>query len=55
MALAWAASRPFMTSVIFGASTQGQLDHVLAGAGLTLPEGLAARIDALHRAHPMPY
>jgi aryl-alcohol dehydrogenase-like predicted oxidoreductase len=55
MALAWAASRPFMTSVIFGASTQDQLDHVLAGAGMALPEGLAARIDALHRAHPMPY
>ncbi|MFU8883298.1 MAG: aldo/keto reductase [Rhodobacterales bacterium] len=55
MALAWCAARPFMTSVIFGASTQAQLDHVLAGAGLTLPDGLAERIDALHRAHPMPY
>lgn len=55
MALAWVASRPFMTSVIFGASTQDQLDHVLAGAGMALPEGVAARIDALHRAHPLPY
>lgn len=55
MALAWAAGRPFMTSVIFGASTQDQLDHVLAGAGMALPDGLAARIDALHRAHPLPY
>ena len=55
MALAWCASRPFMTSVIFGASTQDQLDHALAGAGIALPEGLAARIDQVHRAHPLPY
>jgi aryl-alcohol dehydrogenase-like predicted oxidoreductase len=55
MALAWCAARPFMTSVIFGASTQAQLDQVLAGAGMVLPEGLADRIDSLHRAHPMPY
>ncbi|MFU8865113.1 MAG: aldo/keto reductase [Rhodobacterales bacterium] len=55
MALAWCAARPFMTSVIFGASTQAQLDHVLAGAGLVLPEGLADRIDTLHRAYPLPY
>ena len=55
MALAWCAARPFMTSVIFGATTQAQLEHVLAGAGIALPEGLAARIDQVHRAHPLPY
>ncbi len=55
MALGWCAARPFMTSVIFGASTQAQLDHILSGAGMTLPEGLAARIDDTHRAHPMPF
>lgn len=55
MALGWCAARPFMTSVIFGASTQAQLDHVLSGAGMTLPDEVSARIDEIHRAHPMPF
>jgi aryl-alcohol dehydrogenase-like predicted oxidoreductase len=55
MALAWAAGRPFMTSVIFGATTQAQLEHVLAGAGMALPADLLTAIDDVHRAYPMPF
>ena len=55
MALAWAMMRPFMGSVIFGATTQSQLDHILAGADLVLSEEVIAEIDAAHKAHPLPY
>ncbi|NOD29301.1 aldo/keto reductase [Ruegeria atlantica] len=55
MALAWCRSRPFMMSAIFGATTVAQLEHVLAGADLTLSKELLAELDAVHKAHPMPY
>ena len=55
MALAWCAGRPFMASVIFGASTLAQLAHILEGADLELSAEVLADLDATHRAHPMPY
>ncbi|MCM2560742.1 aldo/keto reductase [Lutimaribacter sp. EGI FJ00015] len=55
MALAWAAGRPFMTSVIFGATTLAQLDHALAAADVRLDDDLRQSIDDVHRAHPMPF
>ncbi|WP_171204882.1 aldo/keto reductase [Ruegeria sp. HKCCA0235A] len=55
MALAWCRSRPFTMSAIFGATTVAQLEHVLAGADLTLSKELLAELDAVHKAHPMPY
>ncbi len=55
MALAWAAQRPFMTSVIFGATTLAQLDHALGAADVTLSDDLLQAIDDAHRAHPMPF
>ncbi|NOE16896.1 aldo/keto reductase [Ruegeria atlantica] len=55
MALAWCRSRPFMMSAIFGATTVAQLEHVLAGADLTLSKELLAELDAVHKARPMPY
>ncbi|WP_209832890.1 aldo/keto reductase [Ruegeria sp. HKCCE3926] len=55
MALAWCRSRPFMMSAIFGATTVAQLEHVLAGADLTLSNEVLAELDAVHKAHPMPY
>lgn len=55
MALAWTVSRPFMASAIFGATTSAQLEHILAGRDLTLPEAAMDEITAAHRAHPMPY
>ena len=55
MALAWAMMRPFMGSVIFGATTQAQLDHVIAGADLVLSDEVMQEIDTAHKAHPLPY
>ena len=55
MALAWVRDRPFMASVIFGASTMEQLERILAGADMVLDADVMADIDTAHRAHPMPY
>ena len=55
MALAWCQTRPFMTSVIFGATTQAQLERILEGRDVVLSDEVMAEINAAHRAHPMPY
>tara|TARA_R110002049_G_scaffold140930_7_gene302368 strand:- start:19275 stop:20318 length:1044 start_codon:yes stop_codon:yes gene_type:complete len=55
MALAWCATRPFMGSVIFGATTMAQLETALGAADLTLSDEVMKDIDAAHKAHPMPY
>ncbi|MEM8868891.1 MAG: aldo/keto reductase [Pseudomonadota bacterium] len=55
MALAFCMSRPFMTSAIFGATSEAQLETALLAAETTLSDDLLARISAIHRAHPSPY
>ena len=55
MSLAWAMMRPFTGSVIFGATRQDQLEHIIKGADLRLSEEVMAEIDTAHKAHPMPY
>jgi len=55
VALAWARSRPFMTSVIFGATSMEQLGRAIGAAHMTLDAEVIAEIDAAHKAHPMPY
>ena len=55
MALAWAMRRPFMGSVIFGATTLDQLATAIGSAELELSDEIMARIDAAHKDHPMPY
>ncbi len=55
MALAWTARRPFVASAIFGATTIDQLERTLGAADVTLSPDLLARLDAVHRAHPMPF
>jgi len=55
MALAWARQRPFMCSVIFGATTEAQLQHILDGTELVLSDEVMAGLDAVHKAHPMPF
>ena len=55
MAFAWCATRPFMGSVIFGATSMPQLENALAAAELTLSVEVMEDLDAVHKAHPMPY
>ncbi len=55
MALAWAQSRPFMTSVIFGATTLEQLAIALGAADITLGPDILDDIAAAHRQFPMPF
>lgn len=55
MAIAWARTRPFMASVIVGATSLAQLDTVIGAADLTLDDKVLADIDAAHRIHPMPF
>ncbi|RAI03436.1 aldo/keto reductase [Acuticoccus sediminis] len=49
MALAFAMSRPFMTSVIMGATRMSQLEAVLGSVEVNLPADLLEAIDTLHR------
>jgi len=55
MAMAFVRDRPFMASVIFGATSVAQLEVILAGADVQLSDEVLADIDTAHRAHPMPY
>lgn len=55
MALAWCCTRPFMGSVIFGATTLEQLDHILGTAEVTLSDEVMTALEDVHRTHPMPY
>lgn len=55
LALAWCLTRPFMTSVIFGATTMGQLETAIGSINLDLDDDLLNEITKVHRAHPMPY
>ncbi len=54
MALAWALGRPFLTSVIIGATRMDQLEANLASARLTLPDAVLEGIEAIHRRQPNP-
>ena len=55
MSLAWCLTRPFMTSVIFGATTMGQLELALGSVDTVLDEETLREIDNAHKQHPMPY
>ncbi len=55
MALAWCETRPFMGSVIFGATTMDQLETALGAISVTLTPAVLEELDAVHKAHPMPY
>ncbi|PIB25095.1 aldo/keto reductase [Amylibacter kogurei] len=55
MALAWCLTRPFMASVIFGATSLDQLENSLKSSQLTLSDDVLNDIAAAHKSHPMPY
>lgn len=48
MALSWSASKPFVGSVIIGASNLAQLRHNLEALHLDLPRAVDKAIDAVH-------
>lgn len=52
MAIAFALTRPFMTSVILGATSTAQLANALGARDLKLSPELLTEIDALHRRYP---
>jgi len=54
MAIAFAVSRPFVTSTIIGATTMDQLKTDIAAAELTLPEAVLADIEQVHLDYPNP-
>ena len=55
MALAWCCQRPFMGSVIFGATRMDQLETALGAADVTLSDEVLVALDEVNKAHPMPY
>ncbi|NWG46381.1 MAG: NADP(H)-dependent aldo-keto reductase [Alphaproteobacteria bacterium] len=54
MALAWMRHKPFVTSIIFGATTLDQLETAKGAFSLELPEEVLKAIDAIHRRQPNP-
>lgn len=55
MCLAWCMTRPFMTSVIFGASSMSQLENSLKAQDLKLGGEVMDDILEVYRAFPAPY
>ena len=55
MALSWAADKPFMGSVIFGATSLDQLERALGAAHVSLSDEVRREIEAAHKAHPLPF
>jgi aryl-alcohol dehydrogenase-like predicted oxidoreductase len=54
MAIAFASSRPFLTSTIIGATTMEQLRSNIASIDLELSTEVLEGIQAIHEAHPNP-
>ena len=55
MALAWAATRPFMTSQIIGATTKAQLQTALESTTIKLSDALMHDIQNVYRRYPIPF
>ena len=54
MAIAYAVSRPFVTSAIIGATTMEQLETDIDAAEMVLSESLFEDIDQIHLDYPNP-
>ena len=54
MAIAYAVSRPFVTSCIIGATSMAQLKTDIEGASLTLLDDVLEDIDKIHLDYPNP-
>jgi aryl-alcohol dehydrogenase-like predicted oxidoreductase len=54
MAIAYCLTKPFMASVIIGATSMPQLKADLSAVDLELSADVLAEIARVHRLHPMP-
>jgi aryl-alcohol dehydrogenase-like predicted oxidoreductase len=54
LAIAFVASRPFVTSAILGATTLDQLEADIAAAELSITPEMEQAIDAIHQVHSNP-
>ncbi|MET3923901.1 aldo/keto reductase [Devosia sp. 2618] len=54
LGIAFALTRPFMTSVIIGATSTEQLATAIGAKDLNLSTELLGEIEAIHRRHPRP-
>ncbi len=54
LAIAFCLTRPFMASVIIGATTMEQLKVNIGAADLTLSDEILQEIARIHRLYPMP-
>lgn len=54
MAIAFCLTRPFMTSVIIGATTMEQLDTAIGAADVTLSDDVLEDIQAVYKRWPIP-
>ena len=52
MAIAFALTRPFMTSVIIGATSMEQLKTDIWASSITLSPEILKEIDAIYRTYP---
>lgn len=55
MSIAFAASRPFVTSAIIGATTVAQLETAIGAAKITLDDNILNEINDVRRSFPAPY
>ncbi|MEN0001972.1 MAG: aldo/keto reductase [Pseudomonadota bacterium] len=55
MALAWCLTRPFLTSIIIGATSMDQLRICIDAEALTLSDDVIAEIEATNKEHPFPF
>lgn len=55
LAMSFCLARPFMTSVIFGATSLEQLQRIIDGRDIRLDKTVLSAISRIHKDHPMPY
>ncbi|EJK85121.1 aldo/keto reductase, partial [Rhizobium sp. AP16] len=54
LAIAYCLTKPFMASVIIGATSIAQLETDIGAANVTLSEEVLAEIEKVHRVYPLP-
>jgi aryl-alcohol dehydrogenase-like predicted oxidoreductase len=55
LSIAWCLTRPFMCSVIIGATNIEQLSHILASENVNITQECLDEINKAHKEVPMPF